>query len=394
MYLQPPTAELQDLCNKHNGVIIKEYPNYIIFDRGEIYSIKKDVFLSKIYKKRNFKNINSKHSIMVNLSNSREYVHRLVAKAFIPNPLNKPQVNHIDGNPENNHVSNLEWVTPTENSDHAVYNRLHTGRYTPCTSSKIILKEELVGEYPSVLQAARELQITNVKNVGSLSKCASLNDTRPIGSVPYKSGGCIWRYISNNSNESATNSKLTPSEISTLEQDINKCTYKVITGFNRYLITTCGRIYDTNKNTWLKSTLCVDSKTGTPYSTYALHVVDRKYKTVRTAMLVALEFSLYPGRDKIKLGYRDNNPLNCSISNLFLLPIHTTVKKVAAYKLYWKEEFVNTYDSLTRAAESVTTAVSSVAECTLKNKNTQFQEEWTDCPTMPATSGGLVFRYT
>lgn len=57
--------------------------------------------------------------IWVNNKRKMHKIHRLVAKAFIPNHQNKPHVNHKDGNKLNNHIDNLEWATAKENQQHA-----------------------------------------------------------------------------------------------------------------------------------------------------------------------------------------------------------------------------------------------------------------------------------
>lgn len=68
-------------------------------------------------------------------------VHRIVAQAFIDNPKNKPQVNHIDGNKKNNNVENLEWCTGSENMQHACDNNLKRNNGEHNTQHKLTYED-------------------------------------------------------------------------------------------------------------------------------------------------------------------------------------------------------------------------------------------------------------
>lgn len=78
------------------------------------------------------------------------FVHRLVAWEFIPNPNNYPVVNHLDGNKENSHFSNLEWTTYRDNNLHA----RQTGLISDCgyNHSNSIFSEELARSICEKLQ--------------------------------------------------------------------------------------------------------------------------------------------------------------------------------------------------------------------------------------------------
>ena len=91
---------------------IEGFPNYMVSSWGRVQRIDKGKFLKP--------EIHDKGYLRVDLfdpSGKRHHmkVHRLVATAFVGNPFNKPHINHIDGNNQNNSYTNLEWVTDAEN---------------------------------------------------------------------------------------------------------------------------------------------------------------------------------------------------------------------------------------------------------------------------------------
>jgi len=117
--------------------------------------------------------------LWVSVAPKQYLLHRLIAKTFIPNPQNKEQVNHIDGNKLNCKLDNLEWMTCSENSQHAHNNNLH-----PKTKSCIQydLNMNKINEFKSQIDASRQLNICN----DSIRKCC--NDKQKTA------GGFVFKY--------------------------------------------------------------------------------------------------------------------------------------------------------------------------------------------------------
>ena len=95
-------------------------------------------------------------------------IHRLVALTFIPNKLNKPCINHIDGNKENNDISNLEWCTHKENMIHATKHKL-------CTNSSLTGENHNTSKHTDLV--CREIRNEYSKGVYTMRDLASIYNT-------------------------------------------------------------------------------------------------------------------------------------------------------------------------------------------------------------------------
>lgn len=151
---------------KENWKPISDWPSYEVSDLGRVRRVETGLILAGAYTKGRRRVTLRRNPIQANA-----LVYRLVAEAFIPNPEGKPMVNHIDGNPQNDAVSNLEWVTAFENYQHAkdVLNKMggfHPGfgsrhHQSKLKESDIPVIRRLVAEGMKTTQVAEMFGVKN-----------------------------------------------------------------------------------------------------------------------------------------------------------------------------------------------------------------------------------------
>ena len=158
------------------------YDNYTIYENGEIYN-KYNKKMSVVNNGKNYLSL----GLQLEPKGKRVYkaLHRLLAEAFIPNPNNYSDVNHIDGNRQNNCLTNLEWCTHGENIKHSykLENRSAKGE----NNAKCLTNEKIVNEICKYLELG--FKLSYIRDLGY--------NYNLIRAIKQKKN---WKYISDNYN--------------------------------------------------------------------------------------------------------------------------------------------------------------------------------------------------
>lgn len=185
-----PGEEWKDI-EDYNGLYIISNFGRIISLTKVVHAINRDMvypikFLSPSPNKKGYLYI----TLCDGISKRKRYIHRLVAQAFLSNPDNKVEIDHIDGNNQNNQVSNLRWSTRKENMLNPITRRRASealiGSINNATSKQVAQYQgdQLISIYPSIAEACRVN--TNFSQPCITRCCLGNNKTHR---------GYIWKFI-------------------------------------------------------------------------------------------------------------------------------------------------------------------------------------------------------
>lgn len=135
-------------------VPIKGYEDlYLISHEGKVYSLITHKIMSTFRLKEGYECV----LLTKNKKHKHKSIHRLLAEAFIPNPENKPCIDHIDGNPRNNTLSNLRWCTHKENSNNPISRSRALAHQHPWPKmSEQAIRKRSLKSYRPVIQFSKE----------------------------------------------------------------------------------------------------------------------------------------------------------------------------------------------------------------------------------------------
>jgi hypothetical protein len=344
---------------------IEDYPNYDVSNFGNIRNNK----TSKLLKlQKNYSGYLKITLVSSNKKGSKNcIVHRLVAKAFIPNFDNKPTVNHIDKNRMNNIVSNLEWATMSEQNYHSA---LTSKKERPLIYKPIyridLMSGNIIEEYKSIKEAAlwvfnnnlTSIKEQNKNNISIVSSkiCAVANKKRN-NAYSYN-----WKYTETNMH---------------IDNEIWKEIPLSVFGKPNYWVSTFGR-YKNNRGEIKNNPF--------PSSGYVrISIYKQSFLLHR---LVALTFLENP-ENKEFVNHKDGNKLNNSLDNLewatclennvhkINIGLSNCTKKIIQYDLNMTK--LGEFNSIVECSKMLNIDVSTVSNnCRNKTKTTK---------------GGYIFRY-
>ena len=174
---------------------------YIISSHGNIKSLGRQIrqvrsdgsVRVRHYKGRILKPVTNRLGyLMIMLRNEKQKncsVHRLVALTFLPNPDNKPEVNHKDGIKSNCRIDNLEWTTHSENMKHAYDSGLITKKHILKEISQFTSDGKWIRDWASISDAHREKGF----DMSAISNCIN-SKTKTLCGKTRTSYGFIWKF--------------------------------------------------------------------------------------------------------------------------------------------------------------------------------------------------------